>query len=190
MKNEKILVVDCGSSKVPAIQHVLEKEGCAYDTVPLLQLENITGYKGIVISGAPILLTEVEHTPYLQKAQILFSKANMPILGICFGHQLMGLHHGAGIQRCPEDRDFQKIVFPVAHPLIAGTPGIVLFHEDHCESIGLPVGFERQASSVTCTNEAMQHEQNPWWGVQFHPETSGQAGHDFIANFIRYCGAI
>jgi len=184
----KLLVVDCGSSKVPAIEKILAAETCVYDTVKLLHLENINGYTGIIISGAPILLTEVEHTPYLQKAKILFSNPKMPVLGICFGHQLMGIHHGAHITCCPEDRDFQKIIFPVAHPLIKGTPGIVLFHEDHCECIGLPAGFERQASSVTCTNEAMQHAVNPWWGVQFHPETSGQQGHDFIANFIRYCG--
>lgn len=183
----KILVVNCGSSKVPQIEKMLEQNHCAFDTKPLEQINDINGYAGIIISGAPILLTEVEHTSYLEKAKVLLSDAQKPVLGICFGHQLMGIYHGASVRRCAEDRNFQKIVFPVPHPFIASTPGIVEFHEDHCECIDLPEGFERLASSVVCTNEAMMHGVNPWFGVQFHPETSGENGLAFISNFIRYC---
>lgn len=183
----EILIVDCGSSKVPAIEKALETEAQAFKTVKLTELVSVDGYQGIIISGAPILLTETAHTPYLEKAAIIFKHTHIPILGICFGHQLMGIYHGAQVNRCKEDRDFQNIVFPQPHPFISGTPGLVSFHEDHCECIGLPQGFQRLASSVICTNEAMMHDIYPWFGVQFHPETSGEQGHAMIANFIRYC---
>jgi len=192
MKSEtlprKILVVDCGSKKVPGIEKIAAAVNCAFDTTPLKELTEIGDeYIGVIISGAPILLTEVEHTPYLEKAKLLFSDPLLPVLGICFGHQLMGLYHGAAVSRCREDRDFQEINFVVAHPFVRKSPGIVRFHEDHCECITLPENFMLQASSAICTNEAMEHADHPWFGVQFHPETSGQDGHDFIANFIRYC---
>ncbi|HYG50031.1 MAG TPA: hypothetical protein VD905_03965 [Flavobacteriales bacterium] len=183
-----ILIVDCGSSKVPAIEKMVQETGAVFITKKLAELERLPDVRGVIISGAPVLLTVTSPSSFLEKAKLLFTNEKLPVLGICFGHQLMGMLHGAAIKRCPEDRSWQTIfikeasaVFPVKHAEIK-------FMEDHCECIDVPHSFECLASSAICENEMMAHLVNPWYGVQFHPEVSEKAGYDLIANFIALCG--
>ena len=104
-----IAVINCGSSKTPLIAQHLEE----YQDVQVIGLldfstEILNQFTGVVISGAPILLTEIDPAPYLQKLSWI-KTYQKPILGICFGHQLIGLLHGARIAKMKEDRDFQEI---------------------------------------------------------------------------------
>jgi GMP synthase (glutamine-hydrolysing) len=62
--------------------------------------------------------------------------------------------------------------------------------EDHCESISVPPGFVLVASSDACVNEIMQHQTKPFFGVQFHPEVSGNHGSLLIENFAKVAGEI
>lgn len=179
-----VLIVDCGSSKVPAIEKMVEKTGCSYITKKLIELDVVPAVSGVVISGAPVLLTQTDPKPYLEKAKLLFTNPSLPILGICFGHQLMGMLHGAKISRCTEDRTWQTIFIKEISPLIPVKVAEIKFMEDHCECIDLPPAFNHIGSSATCENEMMAHTANNWYGVQFHPEVSEKAGYDLIANFI------
>ena len=182
-----VLLIDCGSSKTPDIALCLEKAGTPCKTVhqELLPDLDLNPFSGLVISGAPILLTEVDPAPYLNRFSFLKSYQK-PVLGICFGHQVMGMLHGAEMSRCPEDRDWQSIDCISPNPLWEGISNPVQMREDHCEVIDLPTGFRHLARSEVSENEAMQHVQNPWFGVQFHPEVSGPAGEKLIANFCRF----
>jgi GMP synthase (glutamine-hydrolysing) len=182
-----ILIIDCGSSKVPAIEKMVTETAASYITIKLNNLNILPDTSGIIISGAPILLTEVDPVPYLQKAKILFANEHLPILGICFGHQLMGILHGSKVCRCNEDRDWQTIFIKEPSHLIPLKFDEEKFMEDHCECIDLPASFNLLGSSGTCENEMMAHRANPWYGVQFHPEVSEKSGYDLIANFIAIC---
>lgn len=183
----KTLIVDCGSSKVPHIEE-MAKSFC--DDVRVIKLSEITSKEisdtqAVIVSGAPILLTEKDPLPYLQDfRKVLHPK--IPLLGICFGHQCLGLLHGAQIQRCEEDRDWQSIETLIENPL-TGQQGVQLQKEDHCECITLPKGFVHLAASAVCRNEAMKHYLFPWYGVQFHPEVSEKNGHQLFANFFNIC---
>lgn len=182
-----ILVVDCGSSKVPDIVNALSQNGIQVGQKKLSELNGAENeYQGIVISGAPILLTEEDHKKYSSRILPLLNKER-PLLGICFGHQLLGLLHNTGVVRCDEDRGWQEIT--IIHPggIFEGFNNWVMLKEDHCECIGLPDGFRRTAGSSVCANEAMQHEKYPWYGVQFHPEVSGEQGQNIFNNFIKIC---
>ena len=183
----QILVVDCGSTKVPKIHEVLQALGHRTIAITLAELHSIGELlaDAIVISGAPILVTEIDYQDHLVAMGKLLA-ADKPLLGICFGHQLLGLYHGAEAFRCPEDRSWTEIEIKVSHPLFTDLPRPkVNFTEDHCEAISLPSGFFRLASSKICENEVMAHASKPWYGVQFHPETAEQNGITLLTNFCR-----
>lgn len=180
-----ILILNCGSSKTPYIEDLVD-EFSDYKTVPILdfKMEDLEAVKGVIISGAPLLITEQNIVPYLEKIAWI-KTTSIPVLGICFGHQLIGLTFGAFGSRMREDRDWQTIEVYEDCPLFDKLPTEFEMMEDHCETISIPAGFQLVASSDTCVNEAMQHTSLPLYGVQFHPEVSGNLGRIVIENFIK-----
>jgi len=182
-----ILIIDCGSQKTPSIESCVD-EFMDFTTIPFSELSNehLSNKKGIVISGAPLLITEINMQPYLEKAKCLL-ETNIPIFGICFGHQLIGILHGAFGSRMKEDRDWQLIEFFEESLIWDKLPKEVEMMQDHCESISIPKDFILIASSDVCVNEAMQHVSKPIYCVQFHPEVSGNHGKIIFENFIKIC---
>lgn len=180
-----ILIIDCGSQKTPYIEQCVD-EFMDFQTVAILSLteNDLNNKKGIIISGAPLLITEMDLTPYLEKVSWI-KTIKIPVLGICFGHQLIGISFGAFGSRMKEDRDWQTIEVYEVCPLFEKLPTEIKMMEDHCESISIPAGFELVASSDTCVNEAMQHKILPIFGVQFHPEVSGNHGRILFENFTK-----
>jgi GMP synthase (glutamine-hydrolysing) len=182
-----ILIINCGSQKTPYIEDSVNLVD-DYKTIELFSIPdvNLNEFEGIIISGAPILITEVDTKIYVD----LFSWINnheKPILGICFGHQMIGLLHGAQASRQKEDRDWQTIESLEDSELFDRLPREFSMMEDHCECISIPKGFKLIATSDACVNEAMQHETKKIYGVQFHPEVSGNQGDILIENFINTC---
>lgn len=179
-----ILIIDCGSKKTPYIEQCVD-EFMDFETVGLISFteSNLADKKGVIISGAPLLITEMDLSPYLEKV-VWIKTTQIPILGICFGHQLIGITFGAFGSRMKEDRDWQTIEVFETCPLFEKLPPELEMMEDHCESISIPAGFELVASSDACVNEAMQHKTLPIYGVQFHPEVSGNHGRVLFENFI------
>lgn len=182
-----ILIINCGSSKTQYIEHVVY-EFIDTKTVALLDIQptDLEGIKGVIISGAPLLITEINMTPYLEKMNWLL-ETQLPVLGICFGHQLIGLLHGAYGGRMREDRDWQVIEAMEDSPLFERLPSEFRMMEDHCETISIPAGFKLIATSDVCINEAMQHQTKLIFGVQFHPEVSGNHGAVVLENFVKIC---
>jgi GMP synthase (glutamine-hydrolysing) len=82
-----------------------------------------------------------------------------------------------------EDRNFQEIEVVKDDILFERLPDIFEMQEDHCEHISVPHGFDLLACSDACINEAMKHREKSIYGVQFHPEVSGNSGHVLLANF-------
>ena len=118
----------------------------------------------------------------------------VPILGICLGHQAIGYAFGATIDRAKEIKHgkiskikhngsslFQYMQQPI---------DVMRYHSLVIISDSLPAGFKVLARSME-DNEimAIQHEQYPLFGLQFHPESIGTAfGKKIIKNFINYIG--
>ena len=89
-----IYILDCGSKKTRFI-HQMVDEYMDCKTMPFLDFDdsNLTEAKGIIISGAPILVTEEDMSSYITASEWI-KTISIPILGICFGHQLIGIHFG------------------------------------------------------------------------------------------------
>ncbi|MBU2020057.1 MAG: gamma-glutamyl-gamma-aminobutyrate hydrolase family protein [Bacteroidetes bacterium] len=182
-----ILIVDFGSSKVSQIHEAVDEiMDCETVLWTELQKESISKYQGIILSGAPKLITEIDLTDILSSFKFI-KETEIPVLGICFGHQLIGILHGAFGSKMREDRDWQDIEKLEDNILFKNLPNPVLMTEDHCETISIPPNFILLASSDACVNEAMKHPSKDIFGVQFHPETSGNLGYKLIHNFCNLC---
>ena len=183
-----ILIIDCGSSKVIDIENQLETINIAFHTEKWnnISVEKLDQYRGIIVSGAPILLSQVDTTPYLEALNFLSDYDN-PILGICFGHQILGLLHGAEVTICKEDRHWQEIQIEQSSTLFNYIRKPYKMMEDHIEEVSLPKDFKLLATSKNCKNEAMQHKIKPLFGVQFHPEVSERGGLQLLKNFCKTC---
>ena len=182
-----ILLIDCGSNKTRFIEEIVDNY-CDVTSIPLFDVseDDLKGKSGVILSGAPILVTEIDTTPYLEKTEWI-KNSEIPILGICFGHQLIGLHFGAYASRMREDRDWQIIEAFEDCILFNRLPNEIKMMEDHCESISIPSDFQLVGSSDACVNEVMQHTEKAIFGIQFHPEVSGNHGSILIENFVNYC---
>lgn len=181
-----VVIVDCGSDKVPALEIVVTILGYQVVSTSLeaLKSDSFDPSTPLILSGSPTLLTEMDTFPLIRSYRWL-KNWEAPILGICFGHQLLGLVHGSRVQLIDEDRDAQSIFLQPAHPLFEGLDNPSIFQEDHCEAITLPDGFQLLASSDACALEAMAHPEKPHFGVQFHPEVSGVPGKTLLSNFLK-----
>ncbi len=184
----KIVIIDCGSSKVPDIHKCLTELNADVEVVKLEESdsERLSKAKGVIISGAPVLLTQTDTSQYLGRFDWVDDFEN-PILGICFGHQILGLLDGADIKLVDETRIAQEINIVTSSSLFNELNEEVIMGEDHCEEITLPKNYKLIANSASCKVEAMQHKFKQIFGVQFHPEVSGIQGLKLLKNFVKTC---
>jgi len=118
----------------------------------------------------------------------------VPLLGVCLGHQALGVAHGAVVGRAP--RLMHGKTSAIRHGgggLFAGLPDpfeATRYHSLEVRSETLPPEIEPVAWSEDGTLMAMRHRSRPYWGVQFHPESVlTVAGPALLRNFIRLCRA-
>jgi GMP synthase-like glutamine amidotransferase len=182
----QIAVIDCGSKKVDAICSLAQELGCSIQKIPLAEANTtrFEAFQAVIISGGPGLFTDPGKTPDLEQRFEFISRLTVPTLGICLGHQAIGLMHGARVFRGPEIRRLEKIELLHPHPLFEGIASGSLFGEDHCEGITLPERFTLLAASASYAVEAMAADDKPFYGLQFHPEISGEPGEIIFRNFI------
>jgi GMP synthase (glutamine-hydrolysing) len=150
-------------------------------------------FDGVVLSGSPAMLSEDgSERAYLGEMDAMRG-STVPILGICFGHQLMSLTYGSKVvkARSPTKRFVSTEVLG-RDRLFNGLPRRISVFESHHEVVeAVPEGFVLLAKSRTSPVAAMKHGKRPLFGVQFHPERNTPEKPDgdlFVGNFVKVCG--
>ena len=185
-KKEKILIVDFGSQYTQLIARRIREMEVYCEIVPLIDVEKIKNgtepVKGIILSGGPASVYE-ENAPTVDKA--IFD-LGLPILGICYGMQLITHLNGGKVEKA-DSREFGKAILEVINgenPLfkeIKKTSSIWMSHNDHITE--LPEGFEIIAQ--TGSSIAAITNNNGIYALQFHPEVvHSECGTEIIANFV------
>ena len=164
--------------------------GYSYEVVKPNELQgrDFEPFLGVIISGGPTLLTQVDSQKYIAPFKFVRS-GRTPVLGVCLGHQIMGLLHGAEIRTGELISKQEQVEIVKQDDLFSGVENNSLFKEGHSESITLPNEFDLLAKSETCANEAMKHRSKKLYGTQFHPEVSGDNGRQLLKNFLDICSS-
>ena len=183
----KIGLVHCGSRRTKDIWGNLKEFGCGGWELSLKQAgeKRHWDYDGIIISGGPYLFTESSRDHGFVEQFSFVDDIKIPTLGICLGHQAIGIRHGSEIFRGAKRLGQETVHLVAEHPLVEGLKAQTVFYENHREGITLPKNFILIGSSLHYPVEIMASLSKPVFGVQFHPEVSGAAGKMLFRNFFR-----
>lgn len=184
---EKILVLDFGGQYNQLIARRVRSEQVYAEIIPYNKItpEKIkeNGYKGIIFTGGPNSVYD-ETSPHYT-ADIL--DLGIPILGICYGHQLMAFMAGGEITSAEDSSEYGKTLVTVEENILFnGFPEksvCWMSHTDYVKTV--PKGFKIIAHTEKCPCAAICDENRKLFGVQFHPEvTHTDFGKQMLHNFI------
>ncbi len=130
----------------------------------------------VILTGSNFMLSKSDTRLVFQQEMGLVRKLDLPILGICFGHQLIGTAYGSQVADIGEPvKDFKEVTIVEKHPVFDGLPDTIKVSESHRQALKeVPEGFNLLAESATSKVEAICHETRPLYSFQFHPERSDE----------------
>jgi para-aminobenzoate synthetase component 2 len=188
----KILVVDNYDSFVYNLVQYLAQLGAECTVVRNDEVEacEAKNYDGVLISPGP-------GTPERAGISIAMIKycaeKNIPLFGVCLGHQAIGVAFGATVSRAPEllhgktsqvNHQGGGVLVDLPSPFTA-----TRYHSLAVERDTVPPEIEITGSTDSGIVMSMRHTKFPIEGVQFHPESVlTEHGHQMLANWLTQCG--
>ena len=148
----------------------------------------VAGYRGIVFTGGPNSVYD-DTAPRCDKRVL---SLGIPVLGICYGHQLLAFLAGGEIAPAETGSEYGKTALRAEESvLFADVPRESVCWMSHTDAVQTPpAGFRVLASTAHCAVAAIGDDTYKLYGVQFHPEvTHTQYGDRVLQNFVfRVCG--
>ena len=179
----KIGIIDFVSPYSKYVFEIITRTGVQYDIFePGVNIEELEDYDGFVFTGS----MDTVYDGGMKIDEKIFA-LNKPILGICYGHQLIHYMLGGEVKRSktPENGNylFRK---EKESPLFKGLPKIHQIHMSHNDEVTrMAEGFEKLGFTRTCRLAATQNTERKLYTLQFHPETFGNDyGLEIYKNFM------
>ena len=149
-----------------------------------LSIEFIASFDAVIFSPGP---GRADNPVDIGNTLNIIKLADVPMLGVCLGHQALAQAWGGGTDYAPEPVHGQTVwVYHDGVGLFAGLPSpleVVRYHSLIAEPI--PDSLVVTARTIDGIPMAMAHKELPQWGVQFHPESvGGFDGHRLLQNFL------
>ena len=196
MAHQTIIVIDFGGQYNQLIARRVREWGVYCEVLPYTTpVEKLRAMDpiGLIFTGGPGSV----YDPSSPQADPALFQMGIPILGICYGCQLLAHNLGGRVTAAQSDsaREYGKTEtsFDVSCKLFRGLPETSvtwMSHGDYMEKV--PEGFTLAAKSAACPNVAICDETRGFYGVQFHPEVNHtQYGAAMLKNFLyEVCGAV
>ena len=149
----------------------------------------LAGARGLIVSGGPSSV----HDPDSPTVDPAIFTSGQPVLGICYGQQLMA-HLLGGEVRKGEKGEYGLATLELEEtrdPMFAGMAGSQQIWMSHRDLVGrVPEGFAVTGRTATCAVAAIANPARSLYAVQFHPEVVHTVrGQEYLANFVfRVCG--
>jgi GMP synthase (glutamine-hydrolysing) len=135
----------------------------------------VDGFDAVVMTGSPLSVTQLE--PWMEpagRALLAAAESGKPVLGVCFGHQLLGRVLGGEVLKNPVGREIGTVTVKLTEagkrdPLFEGLPEELAVHATHEDAVtSLPAGATLLAGNGYGVHAFRAGPR--CWGVQFHPE--------------------
>jgi len=185
---DKILIIDFGSQYTQLIARRIRELGVFSEIISHKKIKNKNinnTVKGIILSGGPLNVYQLNK--YSFDKEIL--KNRIPVLGICFGHQILSKLNGGKVKQS-KFREFGLVnIFKKKDSILTknffkkNINNVWMSHADQVSK--LPKNFSVIASSQNSKFAIIENKSKNYYGVQFHPEVSHtENGKRLINNFI------
>ncbi len=191
---QKIVILDFGSQTTQLIGRRVRELGIYSEIIPYHSYpygrEDVDNIIGVVLSGSPLSVYD-DGAFKVDMSRIV---GKVPVLGICYGAQLMANEFGGAVEPAPS-REYGRANLEYIHsgdPLMAGIePGAQVWMSHGDTITRLPESFSTVASTADVRYAAYASRTQLVWGVQFHPEVfHTTCGMQLLRNFaVGICGA-
>ena len=187
-QKEIILIIDFGSQVTKLIARRVRDLGVCSEIITPRDIKKLKSFefiKGIILSGGPSTVTKNK----FQSIPMEIFKKKIPVLGICYGLQLIAKLHGGKIKQSKKKREFGRaFIFKKNDSLLTRNffnlkKTVWMSHEDAV--VKLPKNFKVIASSKDSKLTIIESKKEKIYGVQFHPEvTHTDKGKQIFKNFL------
>jgi GMP synthase (glutamine-hydrolysing) len=187
---DKIAVLDFGGQYAHLIANRVRRLNVFSEILEAeTPAEKLKEYKGIIFSGGPASVYDADSI----KCDPAVLQLGIPILGICYGHQLLAYMQGAKVEHDPASGEYGLTEMSVikAEGIFKGLKSTEIVWMSHGDSVKeLPPGYEVTGATKAKHWAAVANFSKNFYGIQFHLEvTHTRSGMQMLENFIDICGA-
>lgn len=182
---EKILILDFGSQYTQLIARRVRELNVYCEIHPFNKIPELDAdLRGVILSGSPSSVRDAD----APKPDLSHIKGKMPLLGVCYGAQLLAAEYGGEVEGAPS-REYGRAMLTVvdkADRLMLDVPSPTQVWMSHGDTITrLPEAYHVIGSTDNVKAAAYHIEGEQTWGIQFHPEVYHSTdGKQILANFV------
>jgi len=186
---DKILIIDFGSQFTQLIARRIRELGVFSEIIShkKIKIKDVdVSIRGIILSGGPLNVDQINKYSFDKK----IINSNIPILGICFGHQMLSKLNGGKVKQSKHREFGLANIYKKNESLLTKNffnkqkfKKVWMSHADQVSK--LPKNFKVVASSTNSKFAIVENKLKKFYGIQFHPEvTHTESGKKLISNFI------
>ena len=182
---EKILIIDFGSQYTQLIARRVRELNVYCEIHPFNKIPDLdSDVKGVILSGSPSSVRD-DNAP---KPDLSVFKGKLPLLGVCYGAQLLAYEFGGDVEPAPS-REYGRAMLTVVDPndpLMAALPSPTQVWMSHGDTItSIPDSYSIIGSTDNVRVAAYRINDEETWGIQFHPEVFHSTdGPKLLENFV------